>query len=259
MPIVTLTTDFGTRDSYVAELKGVLLQQGPADLRIVDLTHEIAAHDVREAAFFLRAAVPRFPAGTIHVAVIDPGVGSARHAIVAQSGGQFLVGPDNGIFAWVLDASARVHRLPVPAAASVSATFHGRDLFAPAAARLALGVAVQDLGPALADPVRLAWPEPTVEHARVIGEVVHVDRFGNLITNLERNTLPRVPLHIRLGGQPIGPLRDHYAEVSAGALIALIGGAGLLEVAARDESAAQVLGAGLGARVDVDWVSPPQS
>jgi S-adenosylmethionine hydrolase len=257
---ITLTTDFGTRDSYVAQLKGVLLQHGPAALRIVDLSHEIGAQNVREAAFFLRCAVPRFAPGTIHLAIIDPGVGSARRGLVAEAHGQYLVGPDNGIFGWLLDAGAQVHALsasPRPArGGSVSSTFHVRDVFAPAAARLACGEPLTAFGPRVVDPVRLAWPQPVRSDARTSGEVVHVDRFGNLITNIERAALPAGRSWVSLSGEPIGPLRDHYAEVGQGALLALIGSEGLLEVAVRDGAAAVVTAAGVGARVEVETKSP---
>jgi S-adenosyl-L-methionine hydrolase (adenosine-forming) len=257
---ITLTTDFGTRDSYVAQLKGVLLQLGPAALRIVDLSHEIGAQNVREAAFFLRCAVPRFAPGTVHLAIVDPGVGSARRALVAEARGQYLIGPDNGIFGWLLDAGAHVHALTAtPQSApggSVSSTFHGRDVFAPAAARLARGEALAVFGPRVVDPVRLAWPQPVRSGARTSGEVVHVDRFGNLISNIERDALPAGPSWVSLGAEPIGPLRDHYAEVGQGALLALIGSEGLLEVAVRDGSAAVVMGVGVGAKVEVETKSP---
>ena len=249
---VTLCTDFGARDSYVAQLKGVLLRLGPADLRIIDLSHEIGAQDVREAAFFLRCALPRFPPGTIHLAIVDPGVGSARRALAAEAGGQRLVGPDNGIFGFVLDANARVHALAPPSAQSVSSTFHGRDVFAPAAARLACGEPLAALGPAIVDPVRLSWPRPIADGAKLRGEIIHVDRFGNLISNLERGALPGGRVRVSLAGRAVGALRDHYAEVRQGALLALIGSEGLLEVAVRDGAANALTCAGVGALIEVE-------
>jgi S-adenosylmethionine hydrolase len=253
---ITLTTDFGTRDSYVAQIKGVLLAAGPAALRIVDLGHEIAPQDVREAAFFLRGAVPRFPPGTIHLAVVDPGVGSARRPIAAQAcGGQFLVGPDNGVFGWLLDAGARVHAID-PARAGVrdlAPTFHGRDLFAPAAARLAHGAALAALGDALTDPVRLAWPEPRRGATEVLGEIVHVDRYGNLISNIERSDLPAAPDEclVSIAGRKVGRVRTHYAQVARAEALALFGSAGLLEIAVRDGSASGAIGARVSSEVRV--------
>lgn len=253
--LVTLTTDFGTRDSYVAQLKGVLLRLGPPGLQILDLSHDIGAHAVREGAFFLRGALPQFPPGTIHVAVIDPGVGSARRPIAIATSGQLLVGPDNGLFGWLLGPDARAHEIARDRGEdAVSATFHGRDVFAPAAARLARGTPLHELGAGVRDPVRLAWPEPVVSGAGVRGEVVHVDRFGNLITNVTRELLPRAPLQVRLGRRKLGGLRDHYAQVRVGTLLALVGSSGLLEVAVREGSAHDRTGAGVGARVDVETV-----
>ncbi len=251
-PTITLTTDFGTRDSYVAQVKGVLLRLGPEGLRLVDLSHEIAPQGVREGALFLRAAVPRFAAGTIHLAVVDPGVGSGRRAIAAEAGGQRLIAPDNGLLGWLLDAGARVHRIDAQRMGSgaLSSTFHARDLFAPAAAMLARGEPLAALGEPLADPVRLPWPAPRAGTDAVHGEVVHVDRFGNLITNLERAHLPPGrAARVRLGGHAFGALRDHYAEVAPGELLALFGSDGLLEVAARDASAARALGVGVGSPI----------
>jgi S-adenosylmethionine hydrolase len=254
-PTITLTTDFGTRDSYVAQIKGVLLAVGPAHLRIVDLGHEIAPQDVREAAFFLRGAVPRFPAGTIHLAVIDPGVGSTRRPIAAEVAGQFLVGPDNGVFGWLLGESARVHALD-PARVGLrelAATFHGRDLFAPAAARLACGSALDSLGDAILDPIQLAWPRTRSAGHAVLGEIVHVDRYGNLISNLERADLPAAPAAcvVSIAGRDLGGVRTHYAEAVHGDALALFGSGGLLEIAVRDGNAAHALGASVSSAVQV--------
>jgi S-adenosylmethionine hydrolase len=255
-PTITLTTDFGTRDSYVAQMKGVLLAAGPAALRIVDLGHEIAPQDVREAAFFLRGAVPRFPPGTIHIAVIDPGVGSVRRPIAAHAcNGQYLVGPDNGVFGWLLDAGAHVHAID-PARAGVrdlAPTFHGRDLFAPVAARLAHGSALAALGDAIVDPLRLAWPEPQRAPGEALGEIVHVDRYGNLISNLERADLPAAPeaCLVSIAGRSVGRVRTHYAQAARDEALALFGSAGLLEIAVRDGSAALTIGARVSSDVRV--------
>lgn len=250
--LITLTTDFGTRDSYTAQVKGVLLRRGPPDLRILDLGHEIGAQNVREGAFFLRSVVPAFPAGTIHLAVVDPGVGSARRAIAAQASGQLLVGPDNGLFGFVLGPAARVHQIALDARAAPASTFHARDVFAPAAARLACGEALAALGPQILDPVLLAWPAPHLRAAAVHGEIVHVDRFGNLISNIERAHLPSAAhARVALSGRALGEIRDHYAEAAAGGLLALFGSDGLLEIAVRDGSAAAVTGASLGSEVVV--------
>jgi len=253
-PIVTLTSDFGTRDSYVAQVKGVLLSLGPPGLQIVDLGHEIAPQDVREGALFLRAAVPRFPAGSIHLAVVDPGVGSARRAIAAEAGGQCLIGPDNGLFGWLLGPGARVHRIDAPGGAQAhpSSTFHARDLFAPAAARLAHGEPLSALGAPVLDASTLVWPVPELTGDAVQGEVVHVDRFGNLISNIERAQLGTAVGRVVLADRTLHAIHDHYAQVVPGELLALFGSEGLLEIAARDASAAAVTGAGVGTPVCVE-------
>ena len=253
--IVTLTTDFGTRDSYVAQLRGVLLS-ACADLRIVDLTHEIAAHDVVEGALFLAGAVPAFPAGTVHVAVVDPGVGGERRSVAVEVGGQRVVCPDNGLLALL----ARTH--PIEAAHEltnarfrrepVSATFEGRDVFAPAAAHLACGGALADLGPPVSGLVELALPEP--EHAAgvVRGEVMHIDRFGNAITNIHASMLQDGPDRARLhaAGRELALLRI-YADAEPGEALALVGSSGYVEVAVREGSAAETLGLERGSAVRI--------
>lgn len=257
MATVTLTTDFGTRDGYVAQMKGVLLSRGPDALQLVDLSHEIAAQDVREAAFLLRHAVPRFAAGTVHLVVIDPGVGSARRALAVQLGEQYLVGPDNGVFGWLLSGGEAMVELE-PArlgVAQLSSTFHGRDLFAPAAAALAAGRELASLGAPARDPVVLPWPPVEREDDLLHGCIVHVDRFGNLITNLARADVealgpPRVASVI-IAGSVIAGVRDHYAEVAPGELLSLFGSQGLLEVAVSQGSAARRIGAAVGDEVSV--------
>lgn len=252
--IVTLTTDFGTRDGYVAEMKGVILGL-VRSAHLVDVTHEIAPQQVREAALVLEAVAPRFPPGTVHLAVVDPGVGTARRGLVVSAGGHLFVGPDNGLFTPLLRVGrweafaleAPEYRLP-----RVSRTFHGRDVFAPAAAHLALGVAPARFGPPVRDPVLLAWPEPRAIDGGVAGVVVHVDRFGNLVTSIGAAHLAALGTSgaaaVRVAGRTL-PLVGTYAELPAGGLGALIGSRDRLEVAARDGSAAARLGVGPGARV----------
>jgi S-adenosylmethionine hydrolase len=244
--IITLTTDFGTRDAYVAEMKGVMLDIAASagqPVSLIDLTHDVAAHDVTEGALALEAAVPFFPRGSIHVAVIDPGVGTNRRGLVVRTERALLVGPDNGLFtpfiadaarweAWELRAEA--YRL-----ATVSRTFHGRDIFAPAAAHLAAGVAPERFGPTVRDPLRLAWPTVRAVAGAVAGAVLHVDRFGNLVTSIRAETLEDVggAVRIRLGGRPL-PLVGTYGELEAGQAGALVGSSGRLEIAVREGSAA---------------------
>ena len=255
--IVTLTTDFGTRDPYVAQLKGVLLARCEG-VRIHDLTHEIAPQDVLEGALFLAAAVPTFPPGAVHLAVVDPGVGTARRAIAANVSGQHVVCPDNGLLT-LLARRATIEETRSIEHASlrrepVSPTFHGRDLFAPAAAFLACGGALEELGPPVDAPVELPLPRPRTEGGRLSGEVLHIDRFGNAISNLARSDVETAAagrvIHVEAGGRQL-PLARAYGDVAEGEALALIGSAGLLEVAIRGGSAATALGLGRGSEVTV--------
>jgi S-adenosylmethionine hydrolase len=243
MPIVTLLTDFGTADGYVAEVKGVLYSMAPG-VQVVDASHDLPPHDVDYARLTLARYWRRFPPGTVHLAVVDPGVGSARRALAVASQDRFLVGPDNGLLSpALLLPGARAVSLPVPPGAA--ATFHGRDVFAPAAARLAMGQPLESLGPPCEDVKVRRTPEARrLPDGGVQGEVIAVDRFGNLITNLVTGRAGEV----EIGGTRL-PIRRTYADVSPGALLALTGSSGLIEVALREGSAASRLGAGRGTRV----------
>ena len=236
-PIVTLLTDFGTTDGYVAEMKGVILAHAP-DANVVDVSHELPPQDVDAARLALARYWRRFPPGTVHVAVVDPGVGSPRAALAVQADGRFLVGPDNGVLSPALLApGARAVVLPVPARAAP--TFHGRDLFAPAAAQLATGTPLEELGAAVdEEPVVRRTPEARRQpDGTIAGVVIAVDRFGNAVTNL-----------VAFGGGTLVvdgrelPLRRVYADVAPGEPLALTGSNGLVEIAVRDGSAARVLG-----------------
>jgi len=254
MPLLTLTTDFGTRDSYVAELKGTLLSEGPDSLRLVDLSHELAPFDIHAAALFLRAALPRFPRGAIHLAVVDPGVGSERRALIVERPDMLLVGPDNGLFSYVLDGSETVYEIDRSRLGprAISTTFHGRDLFAPVAARLAAGVAPAMLGEQVTSYERMLFPMVDMQGDVLHARVVHVDRYGNLITSIPEATLrdflgsDEAAFDLSIGDHTIHALGSHYAEVQPGALLALVGSSGLIEVAAREESAARKLGVEVG-------------
>lgn len=236
MPVITLLTDFGTADGYVAELKGVLVTQAPGS-QLVDLSHDIVPHDVEAARLVVARYWRRFPTGSVHLVVVDPGVGSARKAIAVSSDGRLLVGPDNGVLSpALLVPGVRVVSLPVPPDASP--TFHGRDVFAPAAAALARGASLESLGDPHHDPVVRRTPEAVREgDGWLRGEVIVVDRFGNAVTNL---------LGVRAGEVRVGtrdiPLRRSYADVASGEAVALVGSSGLIEVAVRDGSAAAILG-----------------
>jgi len=257
--VITLTTDFGTRDTYVAEMKGVILSM-TRDVHVVDITHEIAPHDILEGALALEAAAPRFPAATIHVAVVDPGVGTARRALAVAARDQLFVGPDNGLFTPFLATDVRWHAFELSApefrAATVSRTFHGRDIFAPAAAHLARGVEPSRLGAAVTDPVRLTWPEVRVDRGRVGGAVVHVDRFGNLVTSIRAEAIfPLGPgATVRVAGKSLR-LVQAYGDLRRGYPGALVGSTNRLEIAVNAGSAARALRAGRGTRVVVSRTS----
>lgn len=243
-PIITLVTDFGTADGYVGEMKGVLLAMAP-ESQIIDVSHEIAAQDVEGARLAVARVWRRFPERTVHVVVVDPGVGSDRAALAIQSDGRFLVGPDNGVLsAALLIPGARAVALTVPAHAAP--TFYGRDVFAPAAALLATGTAIDLLGHPHEAPVIRRTPEVTKRADGVlVGQVIAVDRFGNLITNF---VAPRGGV-VELQGRaiPLGP--RSYADVHPGSIAALVGSTGLVEIAMRDGDAARALGLARGAEV----------
>jgi S-adenosylmethionine hydrolase len=241
--LITLLTDFGTADGYVAEIKGTLLSEAP-EASVVDLSHDVPPQDVECARLAVARYWRRFPKGTVHLVVVDPGVGSARAALAVESEGRYLVGPDNGVLSpALLLASARTVSLPVPAGAS--ATFHGRDVFAPAAARLASGAALEALGLGHPDPIVRRTPlARRLDDGAIAGEIVTVDRFGNAITNL---VAPRGGT-IEVAGRTL-EVRRTYADVASGEVTAIVGSSGLVEIALRDGDAARALHLGRGAPV----------
>lgn len=252
--MITLTTDFGLRDPYVAAMKGVIHSLCP-QARIEDLTHEIAPQDVGEAAFFLAGASPWFPRETIHVAVVDPGVGTKRRSIAVRAGGQYFIGPDNGIFTVLLREfpleNAHVIESPAFMLHNVSPTFHGRDVFAPMAAHLANGATLLDVGPAAGPLTALNIPEPQTRPGGVVeGEVVRVDRFGNAISNIHRRLCSvDCGCTVRAGGAAVSELSRTYGDRRAGELLALFGSSGYLEIAVNQGSAADGFGLHRGAPV----------
>lgn len=255
--VITLTTDFGTRDPFVGVMKGVILGIAPG-VRLVDLTHEIAPHDIVEGALALEAAVQFFPPGTIHLVVVDPGVGSARRPLAVAAAGHHFVGPDNGLFSFLFSGEewstvrleAAAYRLP-----TVSQTFHGRDIFAPAAAHLALGTPLHRFGPPVTDPVRIPWPTARQERNQLIGEVIHADRFGNLVTSVRALDLqalgPAASLIVEVEDKEVGRLVGCYADLPLGGTGAVIGSSGRLEISVREGSALAATGAGRGSAVRV--------
>ncbi len=239
MPVIALLTDFGLRDHYLGAMKGAILTVCP-EATLVDVAHELPPHDVTAGALALEAAYPHFPQGTVFVAVVDPGVGSPRRPLAVAAGRRLFVGPDNGLFSLVLEADcdARLRLLANPRLARepVSAVFHGRDLFGPAAGHLARGLPFEEAGPTVTDPIRLELPQATRRADGWEGTVLHVDRFGNLITNLRESDLVALggdrlgEIEVSLGGRAV-PLVRSYSGVAAGEPCALVGSSGRLEIA----------------------------
>jgi S-adenosylmethionine hydrolase len=273
IPLVTLTTDFGVADSYVGTMKGVILSIAP-DARLVDISHQIAPQNVRQAAFVLHAAYPFFPSHAVHLVVVDPGVGSARRPIALRTPRGSFVGPDNGVFSYVLvgePVEALVELAnPRYRLRQISHTFHGRDVFAPAAAHLAAGVPITELGPPVLDPIAFPLPRLELSAKGVTGEALHADHFGNVVTSIGRlswdqDELLLEPVFREAGGRrqeaggkkmcfksdealilaagrEIGGVYRAYAEVEPGEVLALVGSGGHLEIAIREGDAASRLG-----------------
>ena len=264
MKFITLLTDFGVRDGYVGVMKGVIYGIAP-DAQIADITHTISPQNVMEGALALGRAAPYFPEGTVHVAVVDPGVGTNRHPIAARIGGYGYVGPDNGLFTVVLERAER-HGEPVKIVQldrrsywlpEVSNVFHGRDIFAPVGAHLANGVALEELGSPVEDIIRLEMPVVQATQNGLRGQVISVDNFGNLATNIHRSDLPPAEvdhLVVSVAGVEIRGLVRTFGSRPTGELIALFGTANDLLVSVVNGSAAERLGVAVGAPVDVRMV-----
>lgn len=248
MPLVTLFTDFGTADSYIGEVKGVLLTRAPA-ATLVDLTHAVPPGDVRAGAYLFGRLWHRFPSGTVHLAVVDPGVGTPRAALAFRAHGYWFVGPDNGLFTSVFRNGVEADIVTLPTPDGAAPTFHGRDVFAPAAAALISGLPLRSLGDRFAGfPERLAYTEPHYEGKSVVGEVIYVDRFGTLVTNLTAELVPPYAV-LEVEELEVGSLRRTFGDVPTGGLVAFVGSGGTIEIAVRDGSAARRLGMGAGGRV----------
>jgi len=248
--IVTLTTDFGVGSVYVAEMKGRLLQAA-APITIVDIAHDVPSHDIHSAAWLVAHACPAFPTGTLHVIVVDPGVGTARRILWVRAGGQAYLCPDNGVLSRILEASKAeaIHEVTVPL--NASDTFHGRDVMAPAAAALIDGATHESLGPACETLVTFLVPEPRETAGGIEGEIVHVDAFGNLLTNLPATLWPRLVAGGRLhvGDRTITQIVRTYGEAPAGTPVALVGSQGVIEAAIVQGRASNSLAASIGTRV----------
>jgi S-adenosylmethionine hydrolase len=247
-PIITLTTDFGTDNAYVAQMKGVILSINPNAV-LVDVTHDIPPQDIRQAALILADATPRFPSGSVHICVVDPGVGTERRIVCAEIAKQHYVAPDNGLLSYLtrntqptsaVAITNRSYWLPV-----VSSTFHGRDIMAPVAAHLSLGMNAKVLGQPAGELTPLDWPETVVEHGRITGAVIAKDSFGNLITNIQRDELSAMGSFestvVCCGGRTVVGIVDTYGQRSPGSVIALFGSSERLEIAVVNGNAAKLL------------------
>ena len=258
MSIITLLTDFGTHDYFVSAMKGVILSIN-SQARIVDITHDIPPQDIEAAAFNLLACYKDFPAGTIHVAVVDPGVGSSRRAIVVQCANQLFVGPDNGLFSWICEREGKHKARHVTNEAflreHVSTTFHGRDVFAPIAAHLSSGTSPDELGPLVLNIVSLESLGPRVTNDGVEARIIHIDRFGNCIANLTANHFRGelgAGASLNVNEQRVTGFREFFSQTkprSDEKLFMILGSAGFIEIAAQNASAASILNVRRGDRV----------
>lgn len=251
--IVTLTTDFGTRDAYAGAMKGVLYRID-ANIEVVDITHEIGPQDVMEAALTLAASCPWYPAGTVHTAVVDPGVGGSRRAVALRTKHFILVGPDNGIFSLLLRRDALIEARAIRNEAlwlhPVSATFHGRDIFAPVAGYLAAGGDLRKVGPKIRKLAGLDLSEPERKRGRLVAQAIHVDRFGNVVTNLGQRALEQFcepgACRIEVGPFTLEGVRRTYSDVKKGEPLALFGSSGMLEISVNGGRADEGLGITVG-------------
>ena len=261
--IITLTTDFGTSDAYVGIMKGVIFGINP-DVQVVDLTHAIPPQDIHEAAFTIYSAHRYFPKNAIHTIVVDPGVGTDRQAIVCEIEGTCFVCPDNGVLSYVLQYTGNKTESAMNAVViqnanyflpEISDTFHGRDIFAPVAAHLSLGVPLTNIGPSVQDLVEFPILTPQVSKNRIVGHIIKLDRFGNAITNISESmfTEETSAYEIRVGSTRLTRLNRAYAESTVGEPLAIIGSLGVLEIAINGGSAEVSLGLKWGDIVEIQW------
>jgi hypothetical protein len=271
--VISLTTDFGIDDGYVGTMKGVMAGIAP-DTPFVDITHTIAPQDLRQTAYVLWTALPYFPEESVHLVVVDPGVGTARRAIATKTAWGVLVGPDNGVFSYVWASAPPDLTVALENSAyqrpTISGTFHGRDIFSPAAAHIAAGVPLRELGPVVSDPVQLPIPTMEVGADGIRGEVIYIDHFGNVITSIGRlvwessllhldpvfsDDEPRVlnvgRLNVNVAGRELGSIRRTYGEVERGQPLALVGSEGMLELAVNQGRGSDALDVQVGDPVEV--------
>jgi S-adenosylmethionine hydrolase len=255
---ITLATDFGARDSYVGTMKGVILRINPS-ANTVDITHLIQPQDLMEASLVLENCYRFFPIGTVHVVVVDPGVGTSRRPIIVDTPEYLFVGPDNGVFSRILSSQTscevreiRNESFQLP---QISDTFHGRDIFAPVAGYLSRGVLPEEMGPLVADPLRRDPPQPQVWQDQITGEVIYVDSFGNIITNVSRELFEMVMkgrrFRIMVNGKQIEQISRSYQDVERGKAVALFGSMDMLEIAVHGGQADRRIGAGKGDPIQI--------
>ena len=257
-PLIALLTDFGERDSFVASMKGVILSIHPS-VHLVDLSHQITSHQIQEAGYFLKSCYRYFPTGTIYVAVVDPGVGTERRALLVSAAGSFFVGPDNGLFTEILEqeVGAKVWQINNPQyrLEAAGSTFDGRDVFAPAAAWLSKGVPPSFFGPSVQDPIRRSVAIPVWHEDVLIGKIVSVDRFGNLISNITARQIREFrggmeqAVEIHIGASIIGDVVGSYSQGHGQSPSALVNSDGNLEIFVREDSAARCLQVGVGEEI----------
>lgn len=262
--LITLLSDFGHKDPFVGIMKGVIFGIDP-DARVIDLSHGIPPQDVMAGALVLRHSVPYFPPGTIHVAVVDPGVGTARRPLLIEAENRFFIGPDNGLLSLALEGKASRHIIELANdlyhLKPTSATFHGRDIFAPAAAYLSLGTPPLDFGPARHDFQSLPWPKVTTSADAIQGEIIYIDGFGNLVTNIEEQALRELRAErpiFSLGSLSICGLAPHYSGANDRGYLALVNSWGLLEIALYRGSAQFTCGGKIGDKVYIRKTSEGQ-
>ncbi|MCS4542144.1 MAG: S-adenosyl-l-methionine hydroxide adenosyltransferase family protein [Euryarchaeota archaeon] len=261
MKLITLLTDFGTKDAYVAEMKGVILSINPS-VQIIDITHDIQKFNILQGAHALASAAQYFPKDTIHVAVVDPGVGTKRRPIIVQTKHCYLIGPDNGLLYYVAEKFGVIKSVEITNKKymlnAVSSTFHGRDIFSPAAAWLAKGISLKEFGPEISDIVKLEIPMPQITNNKIIGEVLHTDEFGNITTNIPSEVLNKLEIkfgdkiNLKFGKNTLSiPFLRTYGEIAVGKMLALIGSENLLEIAINQGNAAQFLSMQIGTRIEI--------
>lgn len=255
MTIITLTTDFGYRDPYVGVMKGVILGRCP-DCRLVDLTHGITPHSVLEGNFSIRGSYRFFPPETLHLIVVDPGVGGKRRIVLLQREGHYFLAPDNGVLTGLVEDAESIRSVENSSLflQEVSSTFHGRDIFAPVAGEIVRGISLEDLGPEVSNPVTIQWSEPAVSGESIEGTILYIDVFGNLVTNITRTHVYRLGLEtprIFLQGKEIGIPQAAYSIKSKGEPLAIYGSFGHLEIAVNQGNAAEFYNVGTGDEVIV--------